>query len=126
MDGLEIISLKLTSEFFTPWKGLTPSIRISQTQTPNIHTSDAVVNLRKLIDSGAIHLIGSFPFEAFSSIIFIDIINDLNDNLCLMNDILSINEVLICVPYNTNCLQSILTIQNPPALHSPMPKPKHS
>ena len=31
---------------------------------PNIQTSDAVVNLRKLIDSGAIHLIGSFPFVA--------------------------------------------------------------
>lgn len=31
---------------------------------PNIQTSLAVVNLLKLIDSGAIHLIGSLPFEA--------------------------------------------------------------
>ena len=31
---------------------------------PNIQTSLAEVNLLKLIDSGAIHLIGSFPLEA--------------------------------------------------------------
>lgn len=31
---------------------------------PNIHTSLAEVNRRKLIDSGAIHLIGNFPLEA--------------------------------------------------------------
>lgn len=31
---------------------------------PNIHTSDAVVNLLKLIDSGAIHLMGSLPLVA--------------------------------------------------------------
>ena len=31
---------------------------------PNIHTSLADVNLLKLIDSGAIHLIGSLPLEA--------------------------------------------------------------
>ena len=41
-----------------------PNISISQTQTPNIQTSLAVVNLRKLMLSGAIHLIGSFPLEA--------------------------------------------------------------
>lgn len=32
--------------------------------SPNIHTSLAEVNLLKLIDSGAIHLMGSLPFEA--------------------------------------------------------------
>ena len=32
--------------------------------SPNIQMSLAVVNLLKLIDSGAIHLIGSLPFEA--------------------------------------------------------------
>lgn len=32
--------------------------------SPNIHTSLAEVNRRKLIDSGAIHLIGNFPLEA--------------------------------------------------------------
>lgn len=37
---------------------------ISQEQTPNIQTSEADENRRKLIDSGAIHLIGSFPFDA--------------------------------------------------------------
>lgn len=31
---------------------------------PNIQTSLAVVNLLKLMDSGAIHFIGSLPFEA--------------------------------------------------------------
>lgn len=31
---------------------------------PNIHTSLAEVKRRKLIDSGAIHLIGNFPLEA--------------------------------------------------------------
>lgn len=31
---------------------------------PNIHTSLAEVNRRKLIDSGAIHLMGNFPLEA--------------------------------------------------------------
>lgn len=31
---------------------------------PNIQTSLAVVNRRKLIDSGAIHLMGSLPLEA--------------------------------------------------------------
>ena len=31
---------------------------------PNIQTSLAVVKRRKLIDSGAIHLMGSTPFEA--------------------------------------------------------------
>ena len=31
---------------------------------PNIQTSLAVVNLLKLIDSGAIHLMGSLPLEA--------------------------------------------------------------
>lgn len=32
--------------------------------SPNIQTSLADVNLLKLIDSGAIHLIGSLPLEA--------------------------------------------------------------
>lgn len=32
--------------------------------SPNIQISLAIVNLRKLIDSGAIHFMGSFPFEA--------------------------------------------------------------
>lgn len=32
--------------------------------SPNIHTSLAEVKRRKLIDSGAIHLIGNFPLEA--------------------------------------------------------------
>ena len=32
--------------------------------SPNIQTSLAEVNLLKLIDSGAIHLIGSLPLEA--------------------------------------------------------------
>ena len=32
--------------------------------TANIQTSDRCVKRRKLIDSGAIHLIGSFPLEA--------------------------------------------------------------
>lgn len=36
----------------------------SKLNSPNIHTSLAEVNLLKLIDSGAIHLIGSLPFEA--------------------------------------------------------------
>lgn len=31
---------------------------------PNIHTSLAEVKRRKFMDSGAIHLIGSFPLEA--------------------------------------------------------------
>lgn len=31
---------------------------------PNIHTSLAEVNRRKLMDSGAIHLMGNFPLEA--------------------------------------------------------------
>ena len=34
------------------------------TDSPNIQTSLAVVNLLKLIDSGAIHLMGSLPLEA--------------------------------------------------------------
>ena len=37
---------------------------IEQYNLPNIHTSLGLLNLLKLIDSGAIHLIGSFPFEA--------------------------------------------------------------
>lgn len=32
--------------------------------SPNIQTSLAVVNRLKLMDSGAIHLIGSLPLEA--------------------------------------------------------------
>lgn len=32
--------------------------------SPNIQTSLAEVNRRKLIDSGAIHLMGNFPLEA--------------------------------------------------------------
>jgi len=35
-----------------------------QKSLPNIQTSEADVNRRKLMDSGAIHLIGSFPLEA--------------------------------------------------------------
>lgn len=54
-------SLPITSLFLTPWNGLMPIIRISHVQTPNIHTSLAVVKRRKLIDSGAIHLIGNIP-----------------------------------------------------------------
>lgn len=85
--------LPITSLFFTPWKGLIPYIKISHIHTPkkrwggtdvivnhrthkyhtpddvylnwpNIQTSLAEVNLLKLMDSGAIHLIGSLPFEA--------------------------------------------------------------
>lgn len=37
---------------------------IQYSNLPNIQTSLAVVNLLKLIDSGAIHFIGSLPFEA--------------------------------------------------------------
>ena len=37
---------------------------IKRVSLPNIHTSLAVVNRRKLIDSGAIHLIGSLPLDA--------------------------------------------------------------
>lgn len=54
-------NLPITSLFLTPWNGLIPNIKISHAQTPNIHTSLAVVKRRKLIDSGAIHLIGSIP-----------------------------------------------------------------
>ena len=39
-------------------------VRISHMHTANIQTSDRCVNRRKLIDSGAIHLIGSLPLEA--------------------------------------------------------------
>lgn len=55
-------SFSITSLFFIAWNGLTPIIKISQTHTANIHTSLAVVKRRKLIDSGAIHLMGSLPF----------------------------------------------------------------
>lgn len=70
-------SFNITSLFLTPWKGFTPSMSISQMQTPdiihikirnkiashifylpNIQTSLAVVNLLKFIDSGDIHLMG--------------------------------------------------------------------
>lgn len=37
---------------------------IMKSQLPNIQTSLAEVNRRKFMDSGAIHLIGSFPLEA--------------------------------------------------------------
>lgn len=37
---------------------------INDHNSPNIQTSLAEVNLLKLIDSGAIHLIGSLPLEA--------------------------------------------------------------
>lgn len=40
---------------------------------PNIQTSVAVVNLLKFIDSGAIHFMGSFPFDA---VIFIFILSN--------------------------------------------------
>lgn len=56
--------LPMTFSLATPWKGFTPYIIISQIHTPNIHTSLSVENLRKLIDSGAIHLMGSLPFDA--------------------------------------------------------------
>jgi len=36
----------------------------AHTHSPNIHTSLAEVKRLKFIDSGAIHLIGSFPLEA--------------------------------------------------------------
>lgn len=36
----------------------------THTDQPNIQTSLAEVNLRKLMLSGAIHLMGSLPFEA--------------------------------------------------------------
>lgn len=39
-------------------------IHTNDQNSPNIQTSLAEVNLLKLIDSGAIHLIGSFPLEA--------------------------------------------------------------
>lgn len=54
----------ITSAFAMPWNGFLPIVKISHMQTANIHTSDKWVKRRKLIDSGAIHLIGSFPFEA--------------------------------------------------------------
>lgn len=56
----------MTFSFGTPWNGFTPYIRISQQHTPNIHTSEADEKRRKLMDSGAIHLIGSLPFEAIN------------------------------------------------------------
>ena len=52
------------SNIFIPLKGLTPNIKSSQTQTPNIQTSLALVNRLKFILSGAIHFIGSRPLEA--------------------------------------------------------------
>ena len=54
----------MTSSFLMPTKGLTPLIKISQQQTPNIHTSLRPVNRRKLMLSGAIHLMGSLPRDA--------------------------------------------------------------
>lgn len=54
----------MTSSFLIPTKGFTPLIKISQQQTPNIQTSLRPVNRRKLILSGAIHLMGSLPLEA--------------------------------------------------------------
>lgn len=54
----------MTFSFGTPWNGFTPYIKTSQQQTPNIQTSEADEKRRKLMDSGAIHLIGSLPFEA--------------------------------------------------------------
>jgi len=54
----------ITFSLGTPWNGFTPYMSISQQQTPYIQTSDADENRRKLIDSGAIHLMGSFPFDA--------------------------------------------------------------
>ena len=41
-----------------------PIMNSSQIHTPNIQTSLEEVNLLKLIDSGAIHFIGSRPLEA--------------------------------------------------------------
>lgn len=38
--------------------------QIKDHSSPNIQTSLADVNLLKLMDSGAIHLIGSLPLEA--------------------------------------------------------------
>lgn len=43
---------------------LTRGIHSSKALLPNIHTSLAEVKRLKFIDSGAIHLIGSFPLEA--------------------------------------------------------------
>lgn len=37
---------------------------ITDYNIPNIHTSLAVVKRLKLMDSGAIHFIGSLPFDA--------------------------------------------------------------
>ena len=54
----------MTSSFLMPTKGLTPLIKISQQHTPNIQTSLRPVNRRKLMLSGAIHLMGSLPREA--------------------------------------------------------------
>lgn len=39
-------------------------VNLKNVNSPNIQMSLAIVNLLKLIDSGAIHLIGSLPFEA--------------------------------------------------------------
>ncbi len=54
----------ITPSFLMPTKGLTPLIKISQQHTPNIHTSLRPVNRRKLMLSGAIHLMGSLPLDA--------------------------------------------------------------
>jgi hypothetical protein len=43
-------------------------VLVSSRILPNIHTSLDAVNRRKLIDSGAIHLIGSLPFDAATRI----------------------------------------------------------
>ncbi len=37
---------------------------MNEKHSPNIQTSLAEVNRRKFMDSGAIHLMGSFPLEA--------------------------------------------------------------
>ena len=38
-----------------------PNVAISHNVTPNDHTSDELVNILSIMDSIAIHLIGSFP-----------------------------------------------------------------
>ena len=43
---------------------VTETERQRETDSPNIHTSLAEVKRLKFMDSGAIHLIGSFPLEA--------------------------------------------------------------
>lgn len=91
---------------------------------PNIHTSLAVVNRLKLIDSGAIHLIGNLPLDAGirskDTLHFTDHVRSI-DKAELQKVVL----VLLYL-YSMNYLPCIVTNQSLPALHSRLWKPTHS